>query len=176
MGLTAAILACGIAVLAVVAWATARLVAVLEGLRRDAERSRIAQLLALFTPAVATAASDARALLIWYPVAHAARVALPEEFAALDRAMGRSFPFSREQTDAAHASWTSAWLAWERSHDAEYKLKAQSLAESLGEGVTSALGRSKLEAVERERVERYQQRYEEYTRVAKALQRLGAGS
>ena len=25
---------------------------------------------------------------------------------------------------AAHAQWTADWLAWERTHDAEYKLKA----------------------------------------------------
>ncbi len=176
MVLTAAILASGLGVLAALVWAASRLVAVLEGLQRDAQRGRIAQLLSLFTPAVATAASDPRELLTWYPVAQAARAALPEEFAAIDRAMGRPFPFSLEQTEAAHSAWTSAWLAWERAHDAEYKLKAQSLTESLGQGVPSTLGRSKLEAVERERVERYQQRYEEYTRVAKALHRLSAGS
>ena len=176
MGLTAAVLACGVGLLAAVVWATSRVVVTLEAFQRDAQRNRIAQMLALFTPAVATAASDPRALLTWYPAAQAARAALPEEFAALDRAMGRPFPFSREQTDAAHAAWTSTWLAWEAAHDAEYKLKARTLTESLGDSVTSALGRSKLEAVERERVERYQQRYEEYTKVAKALQRLSAGS
>jgi len=174
--LTAAVLAFGLGVIIALVWGTLRLVAVLEGLQRDAQRSRIAHVLSLFTPAVALAASDPRALLTWYPAAQAARAALPEEFAALDRALGRPFPFSREQTDAAHAAWTSTWLAWERAHDAEYKLKAQALTESLGASVTSALGRSRLEAVEREKVERYQQRYEEYTKVAKALQRLGAGS
>jgi hypothetical protein len=176
VGVTAAILVCGGGLLAVAVWATRQVVEALREVRRDSQRTRIAQLLSTFTPALEAATSDPRALLTWYPVAQAARAALPEEFAALDRAADRPFPFSREQTEAAHAAWTAAWLTWEQSHDAEYKLKARALGEALGVEAATVSGRLKLEAVERERVERYQQRYTEYTRVAKALQRLSAGS
>jgi hypothetical protein len=167
-----AIFACGIALVAITIWATTRIVGALDQQARRAEGDRLAQLLAVFAPGVSAAATDPRALLVWHPLAQTARTLLPDAFVALDRAAGRTFPFSREQVEAAHAAWTASWLAWEQSHDAEFKLKAQTLSDALGLDAATTLGRSRLEAVERERVERYQQRYEEYTRVAKALQRL----
>jgi hypothetical protein len=176
VSLATAVLVSAAVLAAATVWATLRIVEALRESRRDGERTRIVQLLATFGPAVHTANADPRALLSWLPVARAARTVLPDEFAALDRAAGRSFPFSREQTEAAHAAWTTSWLTWERQHDADYRLKAQTLAEALGADAASSLGRSRLEAIEREKVERYQQRYEEYTRVAKALQRLESGS
>jgi hypothetical protein len=42
----------------------------------------------------------------------------------------------------------------------------------LGERISSPLGRARLDAVEREKLERYQRRYEEYTRTSKGLQAL----
>lgn len=174
MILTAAVVASALVLAAAVVRASSGIVAAMETSRRDAERERIARLLSLFAPGIAAAQEDPRRLLVWQPLAQTARTLLPEEFAALDRAAGRPFPFSREQIEAAHAAWTASWLAWEHAHDAEYKLKAKSLVESLGSAATSTLGRSKLEAIEREKVERYQQRYEEYTRIAKALQRLSS--
>ena len=48
-------------------------------------------------------------------------------------------------------------------------LKSASIEEELGPRINSPYGRTRLEAVEREKLERYQRRYEEYTRVSKAL-------
>jgi hypothetical protein len=101
-----------------------------------------------------------------------ARRLFPAEFAAIDAAAGGTFPFTNDQLQAAHARWSADWLAWEGAHDAEYKLRAAAAHEELGERCATAYGRSRLEAIEREKLERYQQRYEEYTRVSKALQAL----
>ena len=64
----------------------------------------------------------------------ASRQLFPAEFAALDRAAGGTFPFTTEQIQAAHAQWTADWLAWERAHDAEYKLKAAVARARVGGG------------------------------------------
>jgi hypothetical protein len=100
----------------------------------------------------------------------------------LDGAAGGTFPLTKAQLEAAHAQWTADWLAWEQSHDAEYKLKAaaveQELTAATGSSVqgssaaSSSMVRAKLDAVEREKLETYQRRYSEYVRVAKALQTL----
>ena len=42
----------------------------------------------------------------------------------------------------------------------------------MGANLATPYGRARLEAVEREKLDRYQQRYEEYTRVSKALKTL----
>lgn len=138
--------------------------------------SRTAEVLALFAPGIAAARSDPRALLVWQPLASIARKLFPAEFAAIEAAAGASFPFTSEQIQAAHARWSADWLAWERTHDGEYKLRAAAAHEELGERAASVYGRSRLEAIEREKLERYQQRYEEYTRVSKALQALIGGT
>ena len=140
--------------------------------REAAARGRALQLLVAFAPAVSAADADPRALLVWQPIARAARQLFPDDFAALDRAAGKTFPFDAERLQAAHARWTAEWLAWERSHDAEYKLKASSLEQEIAASGGSALLRARLEDVEREKLERYQRRYEEYVRVAKTLQAL----
>src|SRR5262249_31117483 len=95
-----------------------------------------------------------------------------EEFALLDRASGHTFPFGKERFDAAHASWTAEWLAWERTHDMEYKRKAAAAEHDLATSGGSSLVRATLETVEREKLDSYQRRYEEYIRIAKALQAL----
>jgi hypothetical protein len=133
------------------------------------------QLLALFAPGLAAAADDPRALLVWQPLASTARALFPDDFAAIERAAGSTFPFSREQIEAAHARWSSEWLAWERAHDAEYKLKAAAAEEELRSSPGSAVLRARLDSVEGEKLERYQRRYEEYTRVSKALKKLVGG-
>src|SRR5262245_24468503 len=116
----------------------------------------------MFAPAIAAVQADPRALLIWQPIASGARALCPDEFAAIDRAAGATFPFTSERIHAAHAQWTADWLAWERAHDIEYKQKA-----------TDAAGdRARADRVEREKLDSYQRRYEEYIRVAKALQAL----
>lgn len=138
---------------------------------RDA-RERTLRLMALFAPGVAAAQDDPRALLAWQPMAATARKLFPEECAALDRTAGATFPFSAEQIQAAHSRWTADWLAWEQAHDCEYKLKGAEIEATLSGPGGATLGRARLEAVEREKLERYQRRYEEYVRVGKALQAL----
>jgi hypothetical protein len=64
---------------------------------------------------------------------------------------------------------------WEASHDTEYKLKAATAEEELRASPGSPVLRARLDSVEREKLERYQRRYEEYTRVSKALKNLGGG-
>jgi hypothetical protein len=134
--------------------------------------SRTAEMLALFAPGIDAVLRDPRALLAWQPLAAIARKLFPAEFAAIDAAAGATFPFTVAQMQAAHARWSADWLAWERAHDGEFKLRAAAAHEELGERIASPYGRTRLEAIEREKLERYQQRYEEYTRVSKALQAL----
>ena len=133
---------------------------------------RAATLLALFAPALGAAQQDPRALLVWQPIARAARQLFPEECASLDRAVGGTFPFSSERIEAAHAQWTTDWLAWELAHDTEYKLKAAIAQHELAAEGGAGLGRARLDAIEREKLDLYQRRYAEYIRTAKALQAL----
>lgn len=140
--------------------------------RQSTQAARRLQLLKLFAPGMAAAADDPRALLTWQPLASTARAMFPDDFAELDRAAGATFPFSRDQIEAAHARWSTDWLAWERTHDAECKLKAAAAEEELRASPGSSVLRARVENVEREKLERYQRRYEEYTRVSKALKKL----
>jgi hypothetical protein len=96
----------------------------LRAARADAVRARSLELMTWLTPALAAAAADPRAILVWQPLAASARKMFPAEFAEIDRAAGATFPFSPEQLQAAHDRWTTDWLTWERTHDAEFKLKA----------------------------------------------------
>jgi hypothetical protein len=159
-----------IIVAAALVWGALRIARELAS-RRDAGGDRLAQLLGMLAPAVA-AGGDPRAVLAWQPLATAARQLFPSEFAALDRAWGATFPFSRDQIQAAHARWTAEWLAWEGAHDAECKLKTAAVEHELGDRATMPYGRARLEAIDREKLEKYQRRYEEYTRGSKALQAL----
>lgn len=153
-----------------VEWARLRIVRELKASREEAARGRELQILAAFAPALGAAGTDPRALLVWQPLARTARQLFPDEFAALDRASGATFPFSGESIQAAHARWTADWLAWERTHDAEFKLKAAVIEQELVESGSSPIVRARLDEVEREKLDRYQRRYEEYVRVARALQ------
>ena len=149
-----------------------RIAAAVQAARPDAARARALELLALFTPAIGAAAADPRAILAWQPLARMARQMFPEECAELDAAAGAAFPFSQERLQAAHAQWTTDWLGWERTHDAEYKLKAAVIEQEMAILGGSPVLRARLDAVEEEKLERYQRRYAEYVRVAKALQAL----
>jgi hypothetical protein len=154
----------------------AALVALALELRRSAREAVLAQLLALFAPAIVRAREDPREILAWGPLAHASRQLFPAAFAQLDAAAGGEFPFTRADVEAAHARWTADWLAWERAHDDEYKLKAATVEEELTRsGQPAPLVRARLAALEREQLARYQQRYEDYVRIAKALGALNAG-
>ena len=145
-----------------------RICGVLERSQRDAA---MLQLLATFGPAAAAVQQDYRQLLVWQPVAQASRKVFPEAFAELDKAAGGTFPFTKEQIQAAHARCTSDWLVWERAHDAEYSVKAAEIQHEIDKtsGPASPLIRTRLAAVEQQKLERYQQRYEEYIKTAKAL-------
>jgi hypothetical protein len=161
---------CAIIVAGAVLWAGQQLA---NALKRPADDNRqVATLMALFAPAVAAATNDPRAVLAWQPIAVAARTLYPKQFAEIDRAFGSTFPFSPELIERAHARWTADWLAWERRHDADCKLKAATVEHELGGDLNSAFGRARLDAVEREKLDLYQQHYEEYTRIAKGLQAL----
>ena len=113
-------------------------------------------------------------MLVWEPLARLARTLFPDELAQLDRAAGSPFPFGPDRIQAAHAQWTADWLAWEGAHDAEFKSKAATIEEELAGAGASPAARARFEAVEREKLERYQRRYQEYIRVAKILQSLGS--
>jgi hypothetical protein len=141
---------------------------------RQLRAATIQQQLATFAPAAAAVQQDPRQLLVWYPIAQTSRRLFPDAFAQLDRAANGTFPFSKEQLRAAHARCSSEWLAWERAHDAEFSLKAaevQNDMERAGQSPAHAspLLRTRLAAIEQEKLEKYQQRYEEYVKTAKAL-------
>lgn len=158
-----------LAVAAAVVFAAARLTAAVREARSEAAVRHVQM---LFAPALQQGPADPQRLLTWYPIAQASRRLFPDAFEALDAACGGTFPFSRQQVQDAHARWTADWLTWERSHDADYTLRNVALQEELARAgaATTALGRARVAALDREKLERYQQRYEEYIRTAKALQ------
>ena len=157
---------------AVVGWGCTRIAGELKAMREEAARLRVLKVLSAFAAAPAAAAADPRAILVWEPLARTARQIYTDEFAQLDRALGAAFPFGTDRIQSAHSKWTADWLAWERTHDAEYKLKAAAVEAELARSDESALVRARLDAVEREKLELYQRRYTEYVQVAKALQSL----
>ncbi len=162
------------AAVAAVAFAIARLVQAVERRRRDAV---IQDQLALFAPAIAAVRQDPRQLLAWYPIAQTSRKLFPDAFRTLDQIAGGTFPFTKDQVEAAHAKCSADWLAWERAHDAEFSVKAAAVHHEIdAAGQTPAQAspvlRTRLAAIEQEKLERYQQRYEEYIKTAKALAAL----
>jgi hypothetical protein len=154
-------------------WMAAREIAVeIRAAREEAARGRMLAILQTLAPGVGAAHADPRALLVWQPLARVARQAFPTETAALDRAAGGTFPFTPDQIQAAHARWTTEWLAWERLHDAEFKQKAAEVEQEITASGGSAAARARLDTVEREKLDLYQRHYQEYVQVAKALQAL----
>jgi hypothetical protein len=172
MAATLIVAACALGVAAAAIWAALRSAAAAREAREDAARLRTLQLLALLSPGAVAARDDPKVLLSWYPVADLARRLFREECAALDRAAGAPFPFGAQQIEEAHTRWTSAWLAWEAAHDAEYKLRTAALDQELGSAAATAAGRARLDAVGREKLALYQQRYEDYTRISRLLRTL----
>jgi hypothetical protein len=139
-------------------------------LRRRHREAIVQQLLATFAPAAAAVQQDPKQLLAWYPLAQTSRALFPAAFKELDRAAGEAFPFSKAQLQAAHARCSSDWRAWERAHDVEFGVKVAELQAEIDRGdQPSPLLRSRLAAVEQQKLERYQQRYEEYIKTAKAI-------
>jgi len=147
---------------AAVVWGARAIASELRAAREEQARTRALSVAQAFAPAMAASLTDPRVLLTWQPLARSMRALMPDVFERLDKAGGATFPFPVERIQAAHAQWTAEWLAWERAHDAEYKTRAAE-AEGL---------RQKLDLIEREKLETYQRRYEEYIRVARALQAL----
>src|SRR5262245_23988825 len=139
-------LAAAALVAAAIAWAAASVRSELTRARAEAARTRTLTLLTSFAPAIGAAQSDPRSILSWQPTARAARALFPQEFAELDRAMGAPFPLSPEHLQAAHAHWTADWLAWERTHDAEYKRKAAEAEQQLAADPSPAT-RARLDAI-----------------------------
>jgi hypothetical protein len=166
-----ALLSSSIVVAVAILWSAILVARELKRWREQNAALKAIDLIGMFAPGVAAASEDPRALLTWEPLARSARRILPAAFADLDRAAGMTFPFSAEQVQAAHARWTTDWLAWEKAHDSEYKLRAAAAAAELAQAA-SPLARARAEAVEREKLELYQRRYEEYVRTSKALQAL----
>jgi hypothetical protein len=157
---------------AAIVGAAAMIVGAIRERGKNAADSGAMDLVALFAPGVAAAAGDPRALLAWQPLAVTARKLSPAAFQALDRAAGQTFPFSKEQLEAAHSKWTADWLAWEHTHDVEFKMKAAAVEADLTASGGSPAARARADAVEREKLDLYQRHYSEYVQVAKALQAL----
>ena len=158
-------------------WTGQQLIIELRAAREEGARVRTLSLVELFAPGLAATQADPRAFLVWQPLARLTRQLFPVEFSTLDRTAGAPFPFTPAQVQAAHAQWTADWLAWERSHDADYKLKAAVAEEAIAAtggpaAQASTVLRGRLDAVEREKLDLYQRRYSEYVRIAKALQSL----
>jgi hypothetical protein len=147
---------------------------VTRALERQRREAAVQTALATFGAAQAAALADPKQLLTWYPLAQAARKMQPEAFASLDAATGGNFPFTRAHVEQAHARVSTDWLAWEKAHDEEYRLKAAVVEQEIGRasGDAVAVARARLDRIQHEKIERYQQRYEEYIRTAKALQAL----
>ena len=147
---------------------------VASALRSRQRDTQILGLLATFGPAAERAYNDPRVLLAWYPVGGAARRAFPDAFAALEPDGEPRFPFSAADLEVAHARWTTDWLDWERRQDADHRAGREALEAELGQAtdVNAPPLRARLEALEREKLEQYQRRYEEYVRVSRALAQL----
>ena len=158
----------GIIVAVAIVVSVGQIVTEMRAQREEARRARLLSIVGLFGPAVAAVQDDPKALLVWQPLAATVRKLFPEESASLDTASGSSFPFNADVIAAAHARWTADWLAWERTHDATYKMKTAAAEQD----VDTRGGRARLDAIEREKLDLYQRRYEEYVRVGKALQKL----
>ena len=159
---------CFAVVVFVLAWYDVR-----RDLHRYHQEQLIAVLLTRFGPVIASA--EPQNVCRWQEVVETARRLYPETFAQIEVKTGDRFPFSAKLLENAHARWTADWLAWERQHDVDFKLRASTLEadlERLGEVPSSTAG-ARLAAIEEERLRTYQQRYEEYVRVANQLRALG---
>jgi hypothetical protein len=163
-------------VAAAVVWGATQVARELRTSREERMQGRALPIVQLFAPAIEEVQDDPRALLVWQPLARTIRQLYPVESAAVDRASGGPFPFGRDVMAAAHARWTADWLSWERTHDTEFKLKVAVVEDEMAASGGEAVGRARLDAIEREKLALYQRRYEEYVRVAKALQAMATTS
>ena len=164
---------------ALVATLTVVVLVVAERSRRERRRQHQEHLAALLLASVgpATARADGRELLGWRRVAAMLREVLPEAVRTIEQGTGQPFPFPREVTEDAHARRTADWLAWERAHDIRFRQRTSDLETELrGSGeMDTAAGKARLAALDDEKLQDYQRRYEEYVRVGRELAAL-AGS
>ena len=149
-------------------------VAVVVEMRRRRREQILASLLATFGPPIAKVQVEPREVVAWASVAATARAIFPDIFKELDAAHGARFPFPATVIEDAHARWTTQWLVWEREHDLECKRQASRVdAELASASAEDAPGlHSQLAAIEQEKLQRYQERYEEYVRVGRAMGEL----
>ena len=164
---------------ALVATLTVVVLVVAERSRRERRRQHQEHLAALLLASVgpATARADGRELLGWQHVAMALREVVPDAVRTIEQGTGQPFPFPREVVEDAHARWTADWLAWERGHDIRFRQRTSALEAELrdsGEADTAS-GQARLAALDDEKLQDYQRRYEEYVRVGKALAALADG-
>lgn len=148
-------------------------IVVLVEIRRRRRDAALLDLLSSFGPAVAAGRADPEQLVAWADVARTARSLFPDSFARLDAAAGGRFPFSRDLIEAAHARWTARWLAWERQHDLEYRRRTnEAESQPTQDAEEGDLRRQQLAAIAQEKLQTYQDRYEHYVRVGKAIAAL----
>lgn len=151
--------------------AVACAVSLLVESRRRRREQTLTALLSTFGPAIARVQTEPRELVTWANLAKTARTLLPEMFEELDAASGGRFPFPAAIIEDVHDRWTSQWLGWEREHDLEYKKRAQQVESVLKQAAAqdAVALHAQLAPIEQEKLQRYQERYEEYVRVGKAI-------
>jgi hypothetical protein len=142
--------------------------------RLQRQEQVLIQLLKMFAPAIVRARENPCEMVAWSDAARGARTSFPDAFRKLEAVNGARYPFSHEMVEEAHAQWTTQWLAWEQKHDLEYKQKAGVVEQEVdrADAAQAALTRTRLEAIQDEKLQKYQQRYEHYVKVSKALAAL----
>ena len=143
-------------------------------IRRHRRAQLLTALLAMFGPVAARAQTEPRQLVAWGDIAATARALFPDLFRDLDAACGGRFPFSAELIKRSHDRWTAEWLAWEREHDLEYKIRSDRVEAELARAEADEVSnlRAQLSAIEQEKLQRYQERYEDYVLLGKAIAEL----
>ena len=141
--------------------------------RRVRKQEHKEQLMAvlLTASAAAIARAEPRELLAWQSTAKTVRRLFPDVVAELEAKGGESFPIPKKVAEDAHAKWTAEWLAWERHHDVEFRKRTSVLEAELKAGghEHSPDGHARIAALEDEKLQSYQRRYEEYVQVGKGL-------
>ena len=150
----------------------------LREMRHRHRDSTVLKLIGIFGPSIARVQVEPRELPAWAGVARSARRVFPEAFSRLDAAGRGSFPFSSQFIEGAHARWTAVWLAWEREHDLTYKRLASEVEVELAQASSeqARLLEARFGEIEQEKLQRYQERYEEYVRIGKAFAALEQSS
>ena len=148
--------------------------------RRVRKQEHKEQLMAvlLTASAAAIARAEPRELLAWQSTAKTVRTLFPDVVAELESKGGESFPIPKKVAEDAHAKWTAEWLAGESHHDVEFRKRTSVLEAELKAGghEHSPDGHARIAALEDEKLQSYQRRYEEYVQVGKGLTDLLDGN